>query len=52
MTVTERPVALGEAGSLGVAVQDGLNEGEIVVTAGASSLRSGQDVIFLDGGEN
>ncbi|MDV7145668.1 efflux RND transporter periplasmic adaptor subunit [Tropicimonas sp. TH_r6] len=52
MTVTERSVTLGGAGSLGIAVQDGLNEGEIVVTAGASSLRSGQDVTFLDGGEN
>ncbi|SHK08010.1 RND family efflux transporter, MFP subunit [Shimia gijangensis] len=52
MTVTERSVTLGGAGSLGIAVEDGLDEGEIIVVAGANSLRSGQDVTFLKGGGN
>lgn len=52
MTVSERQVTLGGAGSLGISVQDGLQADEIVVAAGANSLRSGQKVTFLEGGDN
>lgn len=52
MTVSERPVTLGSAGSLGIAVDDGLHVGEMVVAAGANSLRSGQTVSFLEEGKS
>lgn len=49
MEVAARAVTLGAAGSLGVSVEDGLEVGEIVVAAGANTLREGQKVRFLDG---
>lgn len=47
-TVSPRPVTLGSPRSQGVSVQDGLEFGEVVVTAGANSLRDGQKVSLLD----
>ncbi len=48
MTVSARDVELGFAGSRGVAVKDGLMPGEIVVAAGANSLRPGQKVRMFE----
>ncbi len=46
-TVTARKVALGTPRSQGVAVSEGLEFGDVVVTAGANSLREGQKVSLL-----
>jgi RND family efflux transporter MFP subunit len=50
MTVEERPVTLGSAGSLGIAVDEGLQVGETVVAAGANSLRTGETVALVEQG--
>ncbi|MES0827661.1 efflux RND transporter periplasmic adaptor subunit [Ruegeria sp. SCP11] len=46
-TVSARKVALGTPRSQGVAVSEGLEFGDVVVTAGANSLREGQKVSLL-----
>lgn len=46
-TVTARKVSLGTPRSQGVAVSEGLEFGDVVVTAGANSLREGQKVSLL-----
>lgn len=50
MAVSAREVDLGAAGSLGVSVEGGLDVGEVVVVAGANSLREGQVVRLMDEG--
>ncbi len=46
--VTARPVTLGEPAGAGVTVVEGIEEGDVVVTAGASTLREGRRVRVPD----
>jgi len=52
-TVTARKVEVGEPRTQGLAINGGLEPGEIIVTAGANSLREGQKVKFetTEGGQ-
>ena len=43
-TVTARPIEVGEPRNQGLGVSSGLKAGDIIVTAGANSLREGQKV--------
>lgn len=45
-TVTARPVEVGAPRTQGMAINEGLKAGEIIVTAGANSLREGQQVTY------
>jgi RND family efflux transporter MFP subunit len=47
-TVKKRPVRTGGLGGNDVAVLEGLEEGEIIATAGVSFLRDGEQVTLLD----
>ncbi|MEM8570634.1 MAG: efflux RND transporter periplasmic adaptor subunit [Pseudomonadota bacterium] len=51
MTVRPQEVTLGAATSRGIGIEQGLEGGEIVVAAGANSLRDGQEVRLLEGAE-
>lgn len=48
MIVKPRPVKLGQPRSTGLSIESGVKIGDIVVTAGANSLRDGQKVTLLD----
>ena len=48
MTVSARPIKLAQTTSQGLSIESGLDVGNIVVTAGANSLRDGQKVSLLD----
>lgn len=48
MIVEPRPVKLGQPRSRGLSIESGVKIGDIVVTAGANSLRDGQKVTLLD----
>ncbi|QDG74710.1 efflux RND transporter periplasmic adaptor subunit [Labrenzia sp. PHM005] len=51
--VTARPVEVGAPRTQGLAINEGLEPGEIIVTAGANSLREGQKVALMnDNGGN
>lgn len=50
-SVAARPVTLGTPRSQGISIKDGLEFGEIVVTAGVNSLREGQKVSLLAEGD-
>ncbi len=47
--VTSREVTLGEPAGAGVTVETGVEEGDVVVTAGANTLREGRKVRLLGG---
>jgi RND family efflux transporter MFP subunit len=47
-TVKKRPVRTGGVGDNDIAILEGLQEGEIIATAGVSFLRDGQEVTLLD----
>jgi RND family efflux transporter MFP subunit len=47
-TVKKRPIRMGGVGGNDVAVFEGLQEGEIIATAGVSFLRDGESVTLLD----
>jgi RND family efflux transporter MFP subunit len=47
-TVKKRPIRMGGVGGNDVAVLEGLQEGEIIATAGVSFLRDGESVTLLD----
>jgi multidrug efflux pump subunit AcrA (membrane-fusion protein) len=47
LTVSLRPIEILHHGELFVAVSDGLNAGDIVVTAGVQALHPGQEVRLL-----
>ncbi len=47
-TVAKTPIRVGGVGSNSVAVLEGLEEGDIIATAGVSFLRDGQEVVLLD----
>ncbi len=47
-TVKKRPIRMGGVGGNDVAVLEGLEEGEIIATAGVSFLRDGESVTLLD----
>jgi RND family efflux transporter MFP subunit len=47
-TVKKRPIRMGGVGHNDVAVLEGLEEGEIIATAGVSFLRDGERVTLLD----
>src|SRR5437773_803419 len=49
-TVSLRPVIIGRFNTSSVVVSDGLNDGDIVVTAGVQALRPGQQVRLLEAG--
>jgi multidrug efflux pump subunit AcrA (membrane-fusion protein) len=46
--VKKRPVRTGGVGDNDIAILEGLQEGEIIATAGVSFLRDGQEVTLLD----
>ncbi|MGI9399924.1 MAG: efflux RND transporter periplasmic adaptor subunit [Rhizobiaceae bacterium] len=48
MTVSPRPVELSQPRTNGLSIESGLEPGDIVVTAGANSLRDGQKVNLLN----
>ena len=51
-TVSARPVQVGEPRTQGLAINAGLEAGDIIVTAGANSLREGQEVALTDSGSD
>ncbi|MBG6147779.1 RND family efflux transporter MFP subunit [Labrenzia sp. EL_142] len=50
-TVAAKPVTVGRPRTQGLAIDAGLEIGEIIVTAGANSLREGQKVSYEPSGE-
>lgn len=48
MTVQPRAVEIGEANEFGIKIVEGLDAGELVVTAGVSSIRDGQTVRVIE----
>lgn len=46
-TVTRRPVAVGELSQSGIEIVDGLDVGDLVITAGISIIREGQRVLVF-----
>ena len=44
--VNRRPVVLGELSQSGIEIQDGLEKGDLVITAGVSVIRDGQRVLI------
>jgi len=47
-TVRKNPIRTGGVGDNAIAVLEGLDEGDIIATAGVSFLRDGQQVTLLD----
>jgi multidrug efflux pump subunit AcrA (membrane-fusion protein) len=52
MTVTRREVTIGELTPVGLAVLEGIQRGDWIVTAGVNTLRENQEVRILQEGES